>query len=222
MKIAYTRVSSESQNTDLQNASILQLCPDKDLAIYAEKQSAWKDVKRPVFEQVLSLIKSGKVKHLYVFDLDRLYRSRKRLQGFFQICQLYGTKIHSFNQGWLEQLHSIPPPFNEMMFDLLINLMGWLSEEESTKKSNRVKNAVVRKKDGTYSYTGKKWGRKGFPKQTIDRVLALADSGLSIREIAGQIKTYDQNRNEKPISKSAVHKIIRLYGTKNLVFSPPV
>jgi DNA invertase Pin-like site-specific DNA recombinase len=90
----------------------------------------------------------------------------------------------------------------------MINLLGWMGESESAKKSARVKMAVVKKEKGTYSYKGKKWGRKPFPKQTIDRVLDLHRQNKSIREIADLVMVYDKNNNAKKISKSGVHKII--------------
>jgi DNA invertase Pin-like site-specific DNA recombinase len=210
MQISYIRTSTKEQEPELQIADIKKLCPTCDLTFYKEKLSAWKEnVKRPVFAEIVSLIKSGRVEHLYVWDLDRIFRNRLRLKEFFALCKIHNTKIHSANQTWLEEIHKIPAPFNDMVFELLLNLFGWIGEEESTKKSNRIKNAVVKKDDGkTVSYKGNKWGRKSFPKQTIDRVLELANSGISIREIASQVTTYDKNRNEKKISKSAVHKIL--------------
>ena len=89
------------------------------------------------------------------------------------------------------------------MFDMLIQIFGRIGEEESLKKSQRVKMAVVRK-DGkkTKSYKGNTWGRKPLPKQTIDRVIKLKGEGLSIREIAKRVLVYDKSRNAKNISKN--------------------
>jgi len=209
MNISYIRTSTKEQEPELQIADIKKLCPECNLIFYKEKLSAWKEnVKRPVFSDVLSLIKTGKVRKLYVWDLDRIFRNRLRLKEFFLLCKIHNTKIHSVNQAWLSEVNSIPPPFNDMVFDL-INLFGWIGEEESSKKSLRIKNAVVRKGDSlAISYKGNKWGRKAFPKQTINRILELAGTGASIREIANQITVFDKNRNEKKISKSAVHKIL--------------
>lgn len=210
MNISYIRTSTKEQEPELQMADIKKLCMADELVFYKEKLSAWKEnVKRPVFAEIVSLIKAGRVKNLYVWDLDRIFRNRLRLKEFFLLCKIHNTKIHSANQAWLSEINSIPPPFNDMVFDLLINLFGWIGEEESCKKSNRIKNAVVKKENcSTVSYKGNKWGRQSFPKQTINRVLDLAKTGLSIREIASQITVFDKNRNEKKISKSAVHKIL--------------
>ena len=210
MNISYIRTSTKEQEPELQIADILKLCPSNELIFFKEKLSAWKEnVKRPVFTEVISLIKTGRVTDLYVWDLDRIFRNRLRLKEFFLLCKIHNTKIHSANQAWLSEINSIPPPFNDMVFELLVNLFGWIGEEESTKKSNRIKNAIIKKENCfTVSYKGNRWGRKSFPKQTISRVLELANTGLSIREIASQVTVFDKNRNERKISKSAVHKIL--------------
>ncbi len=210
MNVFYIRTSTSEQTPELQLSNIRSICESSDVTIFKEQDSAWaENVKRPEFEQIIQLIKYGKVKHLYVFDLDRIYRNRKKLTSFFVLCKTFGTQIHSYNQQWLENINAIPPPFNEIVQDLMVSLMGWLSEEESTKKSSRVKMAVVRNAKGTFSHKGNKWGRKGFPKQTINRVLELHQLGKSIRTICKEVVVYDSKHgNEKEISKSAVHKII--------------
>ena len=209
MDISYIRTSTQEQSPELQLRDIATLCPSQDALILSEQQSAYKEnAKRPVFDKLMVLIKADKVKRLFVWDLDRIYRNRVRLKEFLILCKIHKVEIHSFNQKWLEEINRIPQPFNEIVMDLLINFTGWIGEEESTKKGNRVKMAVVRSAKGTFSYKDKKWGRKPLPKQTIMRVLELHEAGASVRSIARQIKVYDKNNNERQISKSAVHKII--------------
>lgn len=208
--LAYIRTSSIEQTPELQLKDLFNSFPNIEFKVYKEKLSAYKEnVKREVFDEIIALIKKGKVDNIYVWDLDRIYRNRLRLKEFFQLCKIHNTKIHSVNQDWLESINSIQPPFNDIMFEMLISIFGWIGEEESSKRSARVRMAVV-KKDGkkTVSHKGNKWGRKSLPKQTIDRVIALKDEGFSIREIAERVLVYDKNRNGKNISKSAVHKIL--------------
>jgi len=210
LNLAYIRTSTAEQEPELQLRDIISIANGVKLTVLKEQVSAWKnDAKRPVFDKCVSLIKTGRVESLYCWDLDRLFRSRVKLKEFFILCKVYHTKIHSVNQQWLETLNSIPAPFNEIVFDMLINVFGWIGEEESQKKSVRVKLAV-RKIAGerTMSYKGNRWGRKPLPPQTITRVMDLYKSGKSIRAIAEQVIIYDTNNNGKNISKSAVHKII--------------
>jgi len=208
-KIIYIRTSTLEQSPELQLKDISTITPLDDGMIYKEQLSAWcENVKRVVFEDILKLIKKHKASDLYVWDLDRIYRNRKRLQEFFILCKSYNCKIHSYRQKWLEDINSIPEPFNEIVNDLLISVFGWIAEEESNKKSERIKLAV-RKKTGkkTKSYKGKKWGRRALPKQTVDKVMELHEQGFSIRKIANNVQKWN-NGNSKNISKSVVHKII--------------
>ncbi|MBC7696234.1 MAG: recombinase family protein [Burkholderiales bacterium] len=206
--VYYIRCSSSEQEPELQIKDIDLIC-NKSHEIFKENQSAFaENVVRPVFNSLIKLIKQRKVTDLFVWDLDRIYRNRKRLQEFFILCKTYDCKIHSYRQNWLEDINSIPAPFDEIVMDLLINITGWMAQDESQKKSERVCMAVRRKERGTFSYKGNKWGRKSFPKQTIDRVLEFHRKGNSIRKIAELVKVYDKNNNERQISKSAVHKII--------------
>jgi len=149
------------------------------------------------------------VTELYVWDLDRLHRNRKRLIDFLALCKVYHTRVYSFNQQWMQAIQQMQPPFNEIMFDFMLSIMGWLAEDESVKKSNRVKLAVRKSPDGiTRSYKGAKWGRKALTKQVVGKIIELHLAGHSVREIAKQVQVYDANNNGRLISKSAVHKTI--------------
>jgi len=210
--VIYNRVSTEDQNPENQIKDCLALVKRLELNDYdvlQEKRSGYKsNVERENFNLIKKAIQHRQVKHLIVWDLDRLFRNRKKLVQFFEYCKLYRCKIHSQNQGWLEQLHNIPDPFNEIMHTLMLNLMGWLAEDESNKKSARVK-ASIRVKDGkVVSYKGNKWGRPEISKRVIEDVIKLRKDGLSIREISKQVYYWDQARNKKQLSKSAVHKIL--------------
>lgn len=209
MKAIYVRCSTLEQTASLQLADIRSVA-GMDVKVFSENESAWNnEKKRPEFEKVLDLIKTGKLKELYVWDLDRLYRNRSLLKEFFLLCKIYKCQIHSFRQQWLEQINSIPQPFNEIMHDLMVNIMGWLSEEESEKKSARVKMAIRRTPNGTYSHNNNKWGRASVPTKTRNKVLELHSQGLSLREISNQVRFFpDENPNKKLIAKSTVAKIV--------------
>jgi len=68
MKIGYLRVSTEEQNANRQIDALKPLCDD----VFIEKLSATAS-KRPVFDQVMSLLNTGDT--LVVWDLDRAFRS---------------------------------------------------------------------------------------------------------------------------------------------------
>jgi len=211
MNIIYIRTSTEDQEPENQIKDCEKLS-NGEYRLFQDKQSAFKDNKeRASFEEARKLIKLGQVEHFIAWDLDRIYRNRIKLKEFFQFCKIYHCKIHSFNQQWLEELNQIPEPFNEIMHDLMLNLMGWLGEDESQKKSNRVKLAV-RKEEGkiTKSYKGNKWGRKSISTQAINKVLNLKKENpeITMRQIAAQVTYAGKNNNTKNISLALVHKIL--------------
>lgn len=208
-KAIHIRTSTTLQSPEIQLRDIGTIVPLNECLIFTEQDSAWKEsVNRPVLEDVKKQIKQGKISELYAWDLDRLFRNRNRLKEFMAYCKSYGCKIHTYRQPWLNEINNIPNPWGDIMYELLLNIFGWIAEEESDKKSERVKNSVKHTKNGTVSHKGNRWGRKPFPKQTVDRVTELSKQGLSIRQIANQLVVYDKNKNERKMSKSAVHKIL--------------
>lgn len=168
----------------------MTLSDDNNPLIYTEKQSAWKkDIDREQFKLLKERIKAREYNKLIVWDLDRLYRNRKQLITFFKFCKIYKVQVLSYRQAWLNELTIIPEPFNEIMFDMMLQVMGWLAEEESAKKSARVRAAVV-KKEGkkTKSRAGNKWGRPSLHTNKKRIVWQLRDTGMSMRRIAKETK----------------------------------
>lgn len=216
--IVYIRTSTEEQNPQNQLKDCYALAEKLNLQefeVLEEKQSAFKDIKREVFNSIRKSIEQNKVENLIVWDLDRLFRNRKKLVEFFEFCKIYNCKIYSARQEWLQSINSIQEPFNEIMHNLMLQIMGWLAEEESSKKSMRIKSAVRKKKDITVSYKGNKWGRKTITTSRLkQQVQELRKQGLSIREIAKQVFVYDKSNNKKPISYSLVFKLLNDLKTK--------
>ena len=205
--VIYIRTSTKEQNPENQLADCLSINHYGEYELIEDKQSAWKDDKeREGFAKIQNLITKKQIKHLICWDLDRLFRNRLKLIAFFTTCKMYDVKIHSFRQQWLEDLNNIPPPFNEMMFNLMLQIMGWLAEEESNKRSARIKNSVRRIDGITKSYKGNKWGRKNKPIH-IDYILELHSQGKSTYEIA---RLYSENPKFKAkISHQTVHNILK-------------
>jgi DNA invertase Pin-like site-specific DNA recombinase len=210
MIIIYLRTSTGEQNPENQKNDCLILAKliKEEFEIFEEKQSAFKDDDREIFESIKRRIKNKEITHLIVWDLDRLFRNRKKLIEFFEYCKIYKCKIHSFRQQWLEQLNNIPEPFNEIMHGLMLQIMGWLAEEESQKKSERVKNAI-RIKDGiTKSYKGNKWGFHSVGRKTDNQIIELYKQGKTMKEITKEIFYWNKNKNKKYVSIGYVHKVI--------------
>ena len=201
MELIYLRTSTQEQNPENQLKDCLTLIKG-EYEIVEEKESGWRNKDRPLFDLVKQRIKSGEVESLICWDWDRLFRNRKKLKEFFVLCKYYNCEIHSFRQNFFEDFYKIPKPFDEIIQDLVLNLMGWLAEDESKKKSETVKIAFQ-------NHKGKKWGRKGLSDKTKKEILELHKEGFTLREISDRVFIWNKRNNKKKVSKSAVHKCIK-------------
>jgi DNA invertase Pin-like site-specific DNA recombinase len=218
--VIYLRTSTEEQNPENQKKDCVALAEKlnlKDYEVLPEQQSAFKDnIKRDVFESIIKAIKKKEIQNLICWDLDRLYRNRQKLLDFFNFCKAHNIKVYSARQEFLNTFDNLNLPqgfefLAEMYRNNFLQFLGWIAEEESRKKSERVKSAVRTDKGITKSYKGNKWGRKSLSKNTIKQVLELHKQGISMRQISKQVFYWDKNNNKKQIALSSVHKII----TKN-------
>ena len=219
MEVAiYMRTSTEEQNPQNQLKDCVGLVGGEKYKLYEEKQSAWKEEeKRECFNLVKEEIKQKRIKLLIVWDLDRIYRNRKKLIQFFEFCKIYGCEVKSFRQRWLNDLSNIPSPFNEIMFNLMLQIMGWLAEEESSKKSERVKASITKDDKGkTHSKYGKVWGRKVISEKVKEDIINLREQGKSFREICKEIYYWDDQRHKHQVSMGFVHKTISNFDAKKV------
>lgn len=197
MKVAiYIRTSTDDQNPENQLKDCLSINTYGEYILIEDKQSAFKDTNREGLESLTKLIKSNKLEHLIVWDFDRLFRNRKKFKEYLLMLKAYNVSLHSYRQVWLEDIYKIPPPWNDIVSDLMINIYGHIAEDESKKKSERVKIAKRIKEGVTYSYKGNKWGRKSLSTQKYNRIIEIRH--LPIRKIAQEVNC----------SVGVVHKIL--------------
>lgn len=223
MNLIYLRVSTKDQTELNQLPTILKgfnLNKDECL-IFKDEVTAYnldKEHKRKGFLELKREISTRKYNNLYVFDLDRIYRNREKTKEFFIYCDLYGVEIYSYNQTWLREFQDLKNKFPIEFKFLIVNIHNLLlevyaksAEDESRKKSERVKLSIKKNKKGvTISHKGKKWGRKNISKQSTTKILELHKKGLSVREISKQVFIYDKNNNPvKNVSVGTVHKTIK-------------
>jgi DNA invertase Pin-like site-specific DNA recombinase len=203
----YIRTSTEDQNPENQLKdceSVHKLSTDYKL--FMDKQSAWKDNKeRENFENLKKEIQKGSIKILIVWDLDRIYRNRGKLLDFFNFCKTHKCKILSYRQKFLTEMQELNLPagfdfIKEMMVNNFLQFLGWIAEDESNKKSDRVKLAVRKNDNGTYSYKGNKWGRKALSTYKLNNLKGYIqiNPNATVRQIGKDLG----------ISKSVVHKYL--------------
>jgi DNA invertase Pin-like site-specific DNA recombinase len=216
MKAIYIRTSTEEQNPENQLDDCKSLF-EGEFELYKDKQSAWKEEKeRPDFTRLRDDIRKGKIKRLYVWDLDRVYRNRKNLKSFFEYCKLYGCRIYSYRQKFLSELQDVKLPegfdfIRDIMINNFIEFLGWIAEDESDKKSQRIKASIRNTPKGKFSYKGNRWGKKSISKKVIDDILKLREQGKTMREISKEVFYWDKNNHKKFVSIGLVHKILDVH-----------
>jgi DNA invertase Pin-like site-specific DNA recombinase len=195
--IIYLRTSTGEQNPENQLKDCISINKYGDYILLQDKQTAFKDDKeRDNFNIVLDSIKKNKVKYFIVWDLDRIYRNRIKLLDFFNLCKTHNCIILSYRQNFLNEIETLNLPkgfefIKEMMINNFLQFLGWIAEDESRKKSDRVKIAVRKKEGVTLSYKGNKWGRKSLSTFKQNKIKELSGK-LSIRQIAKELFIRDR------------------------------
>lgn len=193
--VIYSRVSTEQQHEENQVPECEEYARQLGLEVaevIQEKISAFKNPDRE------SIKKLSNYSHVIVWSYDRLFRNRVKFIQAMQYFSIKGIKIHSTKERWFEEFHKIPAPFNEILYELMLQMVGWLAEEESRKKSERVRLAFNNKKEGIH------WGR--LPKIIdIERLKQSYDPN-SLRSTAKKYNEIFKGPNR--ISYVTVKKII--------------
>lgn len=191
----YLRVSTNDQDPQNQLKQCQELAAKLGLdviKIYEESASAWSIAsKRIQYNKMMEDARNRLFKHIIAWDIDRLHRNAKRFIEMIQGYQRIGIKFHTVNQQYLETLNELPIPFNHMMTDFLLHWEGWRAQDESERRSRRVKEA--------YKNRSKKWGRPKLSYYKRVKVRELYSNGMSMSRISSMMK----------IGKGTVHKIIR-------------
>jgi len=157
--IIITRVSTDEQEGRDQLPDCRRFCKERGWEVareLQEVQSAWRTyVPRKKFDDALEYARKQKIPHVVFWDIDRYWRNRKlALEGIREYAKM-GIKLHFVRQAYLEDLWKIPEPWSAVFYDIMLNLLSALAQEESDKRSARVKKAF---QSGKYP----NWGKHGI------------------------------------------------------------
>jgi putative DNA-invertase from lambdoid prophage Rac len=171
----YYRVSSDSQSIECQRPEVEQLCRARGLhvvASYEEQASAAK--RRPEHERMMKDAKKGKFNVLVIWAIDRFGRSMVGNLGDVLELDRIGVEVVSVRESWLDTGGPVRA--------LLIAIFSWVAQEERARLIERTKVGMI---------AARKRGAKiGRPRVRVDRarLLDLRARGLSVREIAAEMK----------------------------------
>lgn len=175
---AYVRVSSKAQDHATQRAAIERAATARGDTVahwYGEKRSG-KTLARPELDRLRADVRSGHVRKVYVFRLDRLTRSGIR-DTFELIEELRnaGCEVLSVADGF---------DLNGPAAEVVLAVMAWAAKMERLAINERISAARER-----VEAEGRSWGRpRRMNEAQIAKVRALKAAGRSIREISAAIK----------------------------------
>ena len=210
--VIYLRVSTEKQTEMSQLEPCIKLCKEKNWEIITTSDgqhfkdhglSAYKNVYRPRFNEVCSLVRAKKIQHIVVWALDRWTRKGpKELQSAFEFLTDNGVQLHSIHESFLDNLN-IPGNWGYVIRQTVIGLLGTMAEDESHLKSDRVLTSIKFQeaiKAGTV-------GRQSVPQETEDKIAELLKQGKTYREIREEVIYKTKYGKEHHVTDSVITRV---------------
>lgn len=182
MKYAcYLRVSTKEQSIEMQRLDIHKYLEQNNISlsdvVFYEDQLSGKHDNRKALQQMLADVRSGSIRTVIIWKLDRLFRSLKHLINIIQEFEDMGVVLIS-----IKDHIDLSTPSGR----LLVHMIGAFAEFERAIIIERVQ-AGMRNAQANGTKSGKPIGRA--PKLfNINDALKLRNSGSSIREIASKMK----------------------------------
>jgi DNA invertase Pin-like site-specific DNA recombinase len=200
----YTRVSSSAQEEDgtsLDTQKELGIKKAKELGMKAKVwneggQSSKGDdlLNRPELTQILTRIESGEIKHLWVFNTDRLSRNETTWSLIRLKLLQNDVKLHTASGTF---------QLSNPMDKLLLGILSEISAYDNTLRTERMRlGKLSRLRQGCWIGGVAPYGYK-----VVDRKLVVqAEEAKTVREI---FREYCEGMSVKRIRKSLIEKGVR-------------
>ena len=194
--IFYARVSSKGQNLDRQLARAKEVNADK---VFTDKLSG-KTTDRPGLKVLMKYVREGDT--VEVVSLDRLSRNYKDIQHLVQKLKDKGVKLVVDD---LPQTHTGNALVDQFMLDMMINLMGFVAQNEREKIRERQRQGIDQaKKRGAYQ------GRPiKFSEDSNDREGRLVYDGIKKDYQSGNYKSKAGLARKYGLSRQQIYRIIK-------------
>lgn len=193
--IFYARVSSKSQNLDRQLARAKEVEADK---VFTDKLSG-KNTKRQGLKDMFSFIREGDT--VEVVSLDRLSRNYNDIQKIIQ--QLKDKKVKLIVDD-LPQTNTGNELVDQFMLDMMVNLMGFVAQNEREKIKERQRQGIEQaKKRGVYKGRPTK-----FSEDSSDREGRLVFESIKKDYQAGNYKSKAGLARKYGLSRQQLYRII--------------
>lgn len=179
----FVRVSSRAQNAKTQRATISTAATARGETIgqwFAETMTG-RTMKRPKLDELRAAVRTGIVRRIYTFKIDRFTRS-----GVGDTFAL----LREFNNAGCEviavvdNLH-LRPGSEDVQTEVFLFALGLAAKLERLAIAERISAARDR-----VEAEGGHWGRpRRMDHATIQKARALKRDGMTIRQIAARLKT---------------------------------
>ncbi len=138
MVVSYIRVSSDTQNCEMQRASVEPYKPER---IFEEKISG-KNMERPQLQEMLNFVREGD--HIYIYSFSRISRSLKHMLEIIDILIEKKVKLTSIKEN-------ITISDNDKTTRFFVSILGCCSELERENIRERQADGIREaKKRGVY------------------------------------------------------------------------
>lgn len=193
--VFYARVSSKSQNLDRQLARAKEVEADK---VFTDKFSG-KNTDRPGLHELFSYVREGDT--VEVVSLDRLSRNYQDIQHLVQELKSKGVSLIVDD---LPQTHTGNNLVDQFMLDMMINLMGFVAQNEREKIKERQRQGIEQaKKRGVYKGRPTK-----FSEDSSDREGRLVFESIKKDYQAGDYKSKAGLARKYGLSRQQLYRII--------------
>ena len=181
MKINYVRISSGSQNNDIQ---VFNLPSDnKVFKDIISGSIAFSD--RPEGAKIIELVKEGRIDEIYINDISRIGRDNIDVLNMIQFFTENGVNLISRREGLSTMIEGKVNP----IASLIIGILSTLAQHELERLKERQREGIARAKDrGVYSSHGgnrKEETREEFlAKPDTKKIIKYLNEGNSLRRSA--------------------------------------
>jgi DNA invertase Pin-like site-specific DNA recombinase len=138
----WTRVSTREQETQNQLDALRSFAKNRGMEVvreYEVEESAWNGKHSAKLKEVQQAGRLGEFSVVLVWALDRL--SREGAEATLAIMREFrerGVQVISLQESWTEA--------PGVAGDVLVSIMGWVAQMESTRRSERIKAGLLRRK----------------------------------------------------------------------------
>lgn len=200
--VFYARVSSKGQNLARQLARAKEVEADK---VFTDKFSG-KTTDRPGLHELLDYVREGDT--VEVVSLDRLSRNYKDIQHLVQELKNKGVSLIVDD---LPQTHTGNNLVDQFMLDMMINLMGFVAQNEREKIRERQRQGIEQaKKRGAYKGRPTK-----FSEDSNDREGRLVFEGIKKDYQTGNYKSKAGLARKYGLSRQQLYRIIKRIDQNN-------